>query len=347
MKKLRDYGFKLGLLSTGSKNSISDVAGVRVGHATKIEGDHIRTGVTILDPGTANLFRNKIPAAIAIGNGYGKVAGISQIQELGTLEAPIALTNTLAVGTVQRAMVETTIKNTSDWQHMDSVNIVVGDINDGRVNDMTINSVGKAEVEKAFASLSDNVETGNVGGGTGARAFSWKGGIGTASRVIIIENKTYTVGALVQTNFGGSLTMMGIPIGEVLQKNDFNFIPSTPDGSCMIVLATDAPLTSRQLERIAKRSFLGLGRTGAILAHASGDYTIAFSTSRNGVEGPSMKETIAEENINPFFLAAIESTEEAVYDALFSAETMSGNGRTLEALPKEQVIEILNKRLYG
>lgn len=352
-KRFSDYEFRVGFLPYGTLRSIADVPGVRVGHTTKIEGDRIRTGVTLIDPGIPNLLRKKLPAAIAVGNGYGKMAGFTQVEELGQLEAPIALTNTLAVGPVMRAIIDHVLADTQDLGPLDSVNVVVSEVNDGRLNDLHANSVGAAEVERAFAALSEQVGIGNVGGGTGARAFSWKGGIGTASRRIIVKGETYTLGVLVQTNYGGSLTILGVPVGLRLGKMDFQ-IPQPPsDGSCTIVLATDAPLSARQLKRIAQRTFLGLGRTGAVLNHSSGDYAIAFSTNRHGLEGSGeFGSCLADEDLPNFFLAAVEGTEESVYDAIFAAETMTsavGTGR-LDALPTEAVLEMLRQvnptRLY-
>ncbi len=207
--RFRDI-YKTGFLPSGSKGAITDVFGVRVGHCTKIEGENIRTGVTLIDPGVQNLFRNKIPAALCVGNGFGKFVGATQLMELGTLETPIALTNTLAVGPVTRAVVDLVIKNTSDLQAHETINAVVGETNDGLLNDIHADVIGKIEVEAAWDSLSDNVLVGNVGAGTGTRAFSWKGGIGTASRVVKVGEKNYTIGVLVQTNFGGALQILQV-----------------------------------------------------------------------------------------------------------------------------------------
>lgn len=345
-QRFHTYGLKVGLLPSGRRRSISDVPGVTVGHTTKIIGSDVRTGVTIIDPGVNNLFRKKVPAAIFVGNGYGKITGITQVEELGTLETPIALTSSRSVGPVMQAIADLVAQKTKDLGPMDSINAVVGDINDGRLNNIHRNNISTKDVEKAYASRSTNFTLGNVGGGTGARAFSWKGGIGTASRIVKIQSKKYAVGVLVQTNYGGSLTILGVPIGEILGKNDFStFLPHTPDGSCMIVVATDAPLTSRQLKRVAERAFLGIVRTGNIAAHASGDYSIAFSTNRNGLEGSkAIGQCLKDEELNPFFLATIEATEESVYDALFSAKTMKGrSGTVLEEIPKNKVIELLKK----
>ncbi len=345
-KRFRDYGFASGLLNTGPKNSIADVAGVRVGHATQIVDD-ICTGVTIIDPGVEALYQKKLPAAIAVGNGMGKLAGVTQVEELGTLEAPIGLTNTLAVGSVMRGIIDIVLEENPDLAHYATVNAVVGEVNDGRLNNIHKDSISKDDVRAAYAARSTDFEIGNVGAGAGARAFSWKGGIGSASRVVTIKGERWTLGALVQTNYGGALTIMGVPVGATLGKTDFNeFIPHG-DGSCMIVFATDAPLSARQLKRIASRAFVGLARTGSVLANGSGDYAIAFSVNRAGVEGSGETgPSIIDEDLTPFFLAAAETVEESVYDALFTAETVVGKtGITLEALPVETVVAMLKEKL--
>ncbi len=344
-KRFRDYGFSPGLLKTGARNLISDIPGVRVGHATVVKGTDTRTGVTVVDPGPRNLFREKIPAAVAVGNGSGKVAGFSQVKELGTLEAPIALTNTLAVGTVLRGMVDVMVDRIADRQPMDSMNVIVGECNDGFLNDLHADSVSKADVRAACASATEAFEFGCVGAGTGTRAFSWKGGIGSASRTVDMDGARYTVGVLVQTNFGGALTIMGVPVGIKLGMTDFTQYIPTGQGSCMIVLATDAPFDARQLGRLAKHSLYGMLRTGAIMAHASGDYAVAFSTNRSGLpEEPGV--CLADEKLNPFFLAAIEAVEESIYDALFLAETTVGRaGNVRERLPIDRVVDMLRKHL--
>ena len=335
-KRFRDYGFISGLLPTGANNLISDVANVKVGHVTKTEGDDTRTGVTVVDPGTDDLFRNKLPAAVAVGNGFGKMAGSTQIEELGTLETPIALTNTLAVGPVLRGVVDLTLQNTLDIKPFETVNAVVGETNDGLVNAIHKNIVTGDDVARAYADKKKEFALGCVGAGTGTRAFSWKGGIGSASRVVSLDGRKYTVGALVQTNFGGNLTIMGIPVGQKLGTTDFDAFINTPDGSCMIVLATDAPLTERQLRRLAKRGLLGMAKTGSVMANGSGDYAIAFSVEKTG--------SIDDDQITPFFLAAVEVVEESIYDALFLAETTTGrDGRRLDVLPVEQVVAMIRK----
>ncbi len=346
-KRFREYGFQTGVLPTGETNSISDVAGVKVGHVTLIEGNDVRTGVTVIDPGSERLFRNKLPAAVAVGNGFGKMTGTTQIEELGTFETPIALTNTLAVGPVLRGLVDLTLARNPDMEEYETVNGVVGETNDGRVNRIHLDIVKPEHVLQAAEKASKDVEIGCVGAGTGTRAFSWKGGVGTASRTIVIKDKKYVLGALLQTNFGGELTILGVPVGRELGKSDLPLPESKPDGSCMIVLATNAPLSARQLKRIAKRAFLGLARTGSVMAHGSGDYAIAFSTDRTGVEGSGSTGVCLDDNdLTTLFLSAVETVEESVYDALFTATTTNGrDGQVLEELPLDKVLPLLEKRL--
>lgn len=337
--RFRDYGFRPGFLPTGKLNLISDVPGVKVGHKTKHESDDVRTGVTIIDPGVKNLFRTKLPAAVSVGNGFGKMAGTTQIQELGTLETPIALTNTLAVGPVLRGLVDLVVANTKDLKPIETINAVVGETNDGLLNRIHKNSILGEEVYQAYTARRKDFALGCVGAGTGTRAFAWKGGIGSASRRIKLNGKSYTVGALVQTNFGGSLTIMGVPIGQQLGKTDFDSFIHAPDGSCMIVLATDAPLSDRQLRRLAKRGLVGMTKTGSVMANGSGDYAIAFATKKQG--------GIDDNDLNTFFLAAVEAVEESIYDALFLAQTTVGrDGEKLEALPIDMVVERL-REVYG
>ncbi|MFH0890866.1 MAG: P1 family peptidase [Candidatus Liptonbacteria bacterium] len=342
-KRFFEYGLAPGFLSCGKLNSIADVSGVRVGHFTKIQGRDIRTGITVIDPGVPNLFRDKIPAAIAVGNGYGKLAGYTQVEEFGTLETPIALTNTLAVGPVVRGIINLVLKNNKVGPG-ESINAIVGETNDGFLNNLHAASIFPEDVFSAYKNRARNFGVGNIGAGTGTRAFSWKGGIGTSSRVVKINGKKYALGVLMQTNFGGSLVVTGKPIGRLLRKSDFSEFISRGDGSCMIVIATDAPVSARQLKRIAQRAFLGLARTGSILANGSGDYAVAFSVSRAGLDGRFSARTIENSDLNGLFLATVEAAEESVYDALFAAETMTGRGgNTLSALPKEDVINILSK----
>jgi D-aminopeptidase len=325
------------------------VRGVTVGHISKVRGADVRTGVTLIDPGVPDLFRKKIPAAVAVGNGAGKVAGFTQVEEFGTLETPIAFTNTLAVGPVMRGITELVLESNKKLPPYTTVNAVVGEVNDWRLNDIRRDSIAKEDVLRAYRARRADFAVGAVGGGTGSRAFSWKGGIGSASRAVPVGKKKWMLGALVQTNFGGALTILGVPVGKLLGAR-WSAVPgmlNADRGSCMAVLATDAPLTARQLTRIASRSFLALGKVGAVMAHASGDYAIACTTSREGLEGSGrVGRCISDGDLNLFFEAAIETVEESVYDALFSAVTVQGrNGNVLEALPVKKVLPLLRERL--
>jgi len=346
-KRIRDYGFTPGFLPVGALNRISDVPGVTVGHLTLREGDCIRTGVTVIDPGVDDLFHNKLPAAVAVGNGFGKIAGTTQIDELGTLETPIALTNTLAVGPVLQGLVELVIRNTPKIPSRVTVNAVVGETCDGVLNDIHDIVIRPDDVTRAWEYRTADFELGAVGAGTGTCAFAWKGGIGSASRIVCVDGKGYTVGAILQTNFGGALTIMGVPVGALLGKTSFSrFLPSFGDGSCMMVVATDAPLSSRQLGRIARRCPLGLARAGSVMGHGSGDYAIALSTNRAGVEGTNPDRCLPDSALNPFFLATVEAVEESVYDSMFCAETVTGRDETtVEQIPVREVVEILRKHV--
>jgi D-aminopeptidase len=341
-KRIRDFGLISGLLPAGPTNLLSDIPGVKVGHYTIHQAPKVHTGVTVIDPGVDTIYRNKLPAAIAVGNGYGKLAGYTQVEELGTLETPIALTNTLAVGPVMRGVVDVVLADTPDLLPYETINAVVGETNDGLVNDIHELHITSKDVQTAYDARRADFELGAVGAGTGTRAFSWKGGIGSSSRVVEYKGKSYTVGALVQTNFGGALTIMGVPVGEKLGETDFNGsvqrLLQKPDGSCMIVVATDAPLDSRQLKRLAKRALIGMTRTGSVMANSSGDYAIAFSTNRN-----SGNVSEDDNELNMLFLAAAEATEESVYDALFAAETTIGDRVTLAQLPVEQVVALVKR----
>jgi D-aminopeptidase len=344
-KRFRDHGFKPGMLPTGRRNRISDVPGVTVGHVTRVEGDDIRTGVTVIAPGIANLFHDKLPAAVAIGNGFGKITGVTQVNELGTLETPIALTNTLAVGPAMQGLIELVLEITPDIGQETTINAVVGETNDGIVNDIHRIAVTPADIIAAYRARRRNFALGSVGAGTGTCAFSFKGGIGSASRIVRIGRRKYTVGALLQTNFGGALTILGVPVGRMLGRTSFDrFLPTRPDGSCMMVLATDAPLSARQLGRLARRAPLGLALTGSVLAHGSGDYAIAFSTNRAGIEGAGAGGCLPDSELNPFFLAAVEAVEESVYDSLFAAITVTGrDNHKLEQIPVARVVRMLKK----
>ena len=351
--RIRDLGVRPGVLPPGKWNAITDVAGVRVGHRTIVEGESIRTGVTAILPHGGNLFQKKVPAAVFVGNGFGKAAGFLQVKELGNLETPIVLTNTLAVGTAVEAVAGWTLAQPGN-EAVRSVNAVVGETNDGYLNDIRARRVAGrdvvAAIEAAIAAPSGPVAEGSVGAGTGTAALGWKGGIGTASRVLPEKHGGYTVGALVQSNFGGILTIDGARVGEILGRYDFRETVEPPgrgtggDGSCMIVLATDAPLSARNLERVARRAVLGLARTGSYMGNGSGDFVIAFST-RNPVDyapGKPVRQVEELENdfVSPLFLAAVEAVEEAVYNSLLKATTVTGNGHTLEAIPIDRLKEI-------
>ena len=349
--RIRDFGINQGILNPGTWNAITDVKGVKVGHKTLIGGDSIRTGVTVVIPHEGNLFQEKVPAAVSVGNGFGKALGFTQVEELGNLETPIALTNTLGVFRAADALVSYTLDLPGN-SGVRSVNPVAGETNDGWLNDIRGRYVQESDVLSALtAAVSGPVEEGNVGAGTGTLCLGFKGGIGTSSRVLPLDKGGYTVGVIVQTNFGGILTIDGAPVGEEL-KNHYmaQQVDHKLDGSCMVVIATDAPLSARNLERLARRSFLALGRVGSFMSNGSGDYAIAFTTHpqcRIPYEPEQEVVTRVElgnDFISPLFLAVVESTEEAIYNSLFMAEDMTGyQGRFMPALPLEQTLEILNR----
>ncbi|OQY95223.1 MAG: aminopeptidase [Sphingobacteriales bacterium UTBCD1] len=342
---------KTGILPQGKFNAITDVAGVLVGQYTLVQGDSVRTGVTAILPYGGNIFQQKVPAAIFTGNGFGKLAGSTQVMELGNIETPIILTNTLSVPTAMNAVISYTLQQKGN-EDVQSVNAVVGETNDGYLNDIRGRHVKESHVLEAIKNASPGVvQQGNVGAGTGTVCFGFKGGIGTASRVLPAGSGGYTIGVLVQTNFGGVLQIDGVPVGKELGKYYLSDQLNDPaDGSCMIVVATDAPLDSRNLERLAKRAFMGLAKTGGIASNGSGDYVIAFS-SNPGVRIPYDPEkklhttsVVFNDDMSPLFLAAIEATEQAIINSLFAAKTMKGkNERVIEALSKEKVISILKK----
>ena len=350
-KRIREYGIKIGVLPTGQANAITDVAGVKVGHTTLISGDNIRTGVTAILPHSGNLFQQKVPAAIELGNGFGKLTGYSQVQELGNLETPIVLTNTLSVPTAADALIDWTLAQPGN-EKVQSVNALVGETNDGGLNDIRGRHVAKNDVLSAIKhAKSGTLEEGNVGAGTGTICFDWKGGIGTASRRLTANLGGYTIGVLVQTNFGGVLEVAGAPVGVELGQYAFkDKLEKSGDGSCMIVVATDAPLDARNLKRLAKRALLGLGKTGGIMSNGSGDYVIAFSTA---YQIPHITEATTDtltllrnDAISPLFLAVIEATEEAILNSLFMAESTTGfKNHVVEKLPVNKVLTILKK--YG
>jgi len=349
--RVRDYGITPGILSPGQNNAITDVADVKVGHVTLKEGDSVRTGVTAIIPHSGNVFREKVPAAIHVGNGFGKLAGVTQVRELGNIETPVLLTNTLSVPAATEALVKYTLEQPGN-EEVRSVNPVVGETNDGWLNDIRGMHVEKQHVFEAIQNAeSGSVQEGNVGAGTGTICFGFKGGIGTSSRVLPESKGGYKVGVLVQSNFGGVLQIDGAPVGVEMDRYYMNDkLNDTADGSCMIVVATDAPLLSRNLERLAKRAMLGLAKTGGISSNGSGDYIIAFSTNEKVRVPYESNENLHDVKVlrnnamSPMFMAVIEATEEAILNALFSAESMKGrNGHVVNELPEEKTIEILKK----
>ncbi|HET6528316.1 MAG TPA: P1 family peptidase [Balneolaceae bacterium] len=352
-KNIRTYGIEIGVLEPGPLNAITDVEGVQVGHQTIIEGDSVRTGVTAILPHPGNIFQQKVPAAVYVGNGFGKLMGTTQIEELGNIETPIILTNTLSVPTAANAVISHVLGKDEN-KNVRSVNPVVGETNDGYLNDIRGRHVTEQDVLKAIKSAKPGpVKQGNVGAGTGTSVFGFKGGIGTSSRKLPENLGGYTVGVLVQTNFGGVLQIAGVPVGKELGKYYLNDeLNTTPDGSCMIIVATDAPLNSRNLERLAKRAIFGLAKTGGIASNGSGDYVIAFSTAE-AVRIPYHSEKATRQTkvlrnvaMSPLFMAVIEATEEAIINSLFHAETMTGrDGHTIKELPVEKVLSLMQR--YG
>jgi D-aminopeptidase len=349
-KRARDYGVKIGVLPTGTYNAITDVKGVQVGHTT-IHRDNIHTGVTAILPHDGNIFQQKVPAAVYIGNGFGKLTGTTQVMELGNLETPIVLTNTLNVSTAMDAVIDYTLQQPGN-EKVQSVNAVVGETNDGGLSDIRARAVTKTDVLQAIKQAgTGTVAEGNIGAGSGTVCFGFKGGIGTASRKLPQASGSYTVGVLVQSNFGGVLQIDGVPVGEELKQFYLSDqLKDSGDGSCMIIVATDAPLDARNLERLAKRAFMGLARTGGIASNGSGDYVIAFSTTESlRIPHTSSGKThtttlLLNDEMSPLFMAAIEATEEAIINSLFKAETLQGKEqRTVKALPIEDVLEILKK----
>lgn len=336
--RARDLGLMVGILPPGPLNAITDVAGVRVGHTTVIEGDAVRTGVTAIVPHGGNVFHDRVPAAIYVGNGFGKLLGVTQVRELGELETPILLTCTLCVWKAADAMVDSLLAR-PDMQDVRSINPVVGETNDGFLNDIRARPLRHEHVLEALATASTGpVAEGAVGAGAGTRAFGWKGGIGTSSRVLPASLGGYTVGVLIQSNFGGVLTINGAPVGRELGQYAFQHaLGDSADGSIMMVVATDAPLRARNLERLAKRALTGLARTGASMTNGSGDYVIAFSIT--GASEP----LVPNGRMSPLFQAVAEATEEAVYNSLFRATTVHGHRGTSQALPLDRTIEILRK----
>jgi len=366
-QRARELGIKIGILPTGELNAITDVAGVLVGHTTLNRGDNIRTGVTAVLPHNGNIFREKVPGAVFVGNGFGKLAGSTQVDELGEIETPILLTSTLNVPRVADALLDYMLALPGN-EDVQSINPLVGETNDGYLNDIRGRNVTRDDVLSAIKNAKAGiVEEGSVGAGTGTVAFGFKGGIGTSSRKLPLNLGGFSVGVLVQTNFGGVLTINGAPVGVELNRYYLKDELTKPgsqgsksrsnkendaDGSVMIVIATDAPIDARNLKRLASRAMLGLARTGAAGSNGSGDYAIAFSTSpdvriktlsqaeRNQ---PRAIKSLPNDAMSPLFLAVVESTEEAIYNSLFKATTTTGKGHTVEALPLDQTINILRR----
>jgi D-aminopeptidase len=369
--RARELGLKVGILPPGTLNAITDVAGVRVGHTTIIKGENVRTGVTAILPHEGNLFREKVPGAVRVGNGFGKLMGSTQVEELGEIETPILLTSTLSVPRVADFLLDYMLALPGN-EEVRSINPVVAETNDGYVlNDGRARSITREDVFSAIKNAKAGlVEEGCVGAGTGTIAFDFKGGIGSSSRKLPANLGGHTVGVLVQTNFGGVLTINGAPVGRELGRyylkkelenptadlGKMNPIadvrtPSSPDGSIIIVIATDAPVDARNLKRMGERAMLGLARTGGTGSNGSGDYAIAFATAkelritpRKDPAEAGAQELVPNDAMSPIFLAVIEATEEAIYNSLFRATTMTGCGHTIEALPLEPTLQILRKR---
>lgn len=375
--RARELGVAPGVLTPGPLNAITDVDGVRVGQVSLTEGDRIRSGVTVVAPHPGNVFQEKVPAAVHVGNGFGKLMGVTQIRELGEIETPVALTCTLCVPNAANALITYTLQQPGN-EDVRSVNPVVGETNDGVLSDIRARPVKEEHVLDALRRAGEGpVEEGAVGAGTGTVAFGWKAGIGTSSRLLPASLGGYSVGVLVQSNFGGILQIVGAPVGKelggyYLQTETSGDAPasethralrggttevdplSNQGGSIVIVIATDAPLEPGALERLAKRAMLAVGRTGSPMTNGSGDYAIAFSTAlsvrrtpeRRGAQAVSV-ETVPNNGLSPLFQAVVEATEEAIYNSLFKAVTTTGNGRTVEALPLERVVEILRRHGVG
>jgi D-aminopeptidase len=345
-KRLRDFGIAPGIFGPGKLNAITDVPGVRVGQVTLVQGENIRTGVTAVVPHAGNVYQDRVPAVLAVGNGFGKLCGSTQLEELGELETPVLLTNTLSVFDAASALIAWTLEQKGN-ERVRSVNPVVGETNDGYLNDIRRQAVTKDHVRQALSGARKGpVAEGSAGAGTGTVCFGWKGGIGSSSRRLPGDMGGYHVGVLVQTNFGGRLQMMGAPLHDLHDLKT----PASGDGSIMIVVATDAPLSDRNCRRLAWRSFAGLARSGSSLANGSGDYAIAFSTAstvrRTALQRKQVSRMLDLPNdlLSPLFQAVIEATEEAIANSLWAAETMTGtHGRTVHALPREAVLARLRE----
>lgn len=351
--RAREAGVVVGSMAPGPHNAITDVDGVGVGHATLVEGTRLHTGVTAIVPHPGNIYRQRVPAAIVVGNGFGKLAGITQVQELGELETPVLLTGTLSTWKVADATVDWLLRQPG-MENVRSINPVVGETNDGYLSDIRARPLTPALVEQALTSLShDVVPEGDVGAGAGTVAFGWKGGIGTSSRVLGQGDGGYTVGVLVQSNFGGELTIAGVPVWKSLPdpaayaRSLAVPPPSTGDGSIMMVVATDAPLDAAQLQRLARRALVGLARTGSVMSNGSGDYVIAFSTAKENRRDPDQAlqpaRSVAGEAMSPLFQATAEATEEAILNSLFRAHSVRGHRGTAAALPLAPVLKALRQ----
>jgi D-aminopeptidase len=346
----RDYGIKIGILPTGEYNAITDVPGVTVGHTTLIKGDTVNTGVTAIIPHDGNVFQEKVPAAMFLGNGFGKMTGYVQVRELGNIETPVILTNTLSVPTAANALIDYTLQLDGN-ERVRSVNPIVGETNDGGLNDIRNRHITRADVIKAInTAKSGPVDEGNIGAGAGTSCFGFKGGIGSSSRVVPDNYGGYTVGVLVQSNFGGILTINGVPVGIELGRYSFKRdVESSPDGSCMIIVFTDAPLDSRNLRRLASRAMLGLARTGGIASNGSGDFVIAVSTAEElripytSQDSFYRQNVLRNDRVSILFEAVIEATEEAIINSLFAAETVKTRYRTVNELPVDEVLKIMKK----
>lgn len=350
--RMREFGLKTGILKPGKWNAITDVPGVKVGHVTLIKGKNIRTGVTAILPHEGNIYQEKVPAAVYVANGYGKLTGYTQIDELGNIETPIILTNTLSVPTAAEAVIDYILSLPGN-ENVFSVNPVIGETNDGWLNDIRGRHVRKKDVINAIKkAASGPVEEGAVGAGTGTICFNFKGGIGTSSRLLPSSRGGYTVGVLAQTNHGGILQINGLPVGISLgnyyMKKD---LTESKSGSCMLVVATDAPLDSRNLKRLAKRALLGIARTGGFYSNGSGDYAIAFSTAKSlRIPHRSRSRTLKIEilrnsQMSPLFLAAAEAAEEAILNSLFKATSMTGrDGHKIDALPLDKIKELMKEK---
>ena len=352
--RARDLGVKIGVLPVGATNAITDVPGVAVGHTTIVRGENVRTGVTAIMPHGGNLFREKVSGAVFVGNGFGKLAGSTQVNELGEIETPILLTSTLSVPKTADFLIDYMLALPGN-EDVRSINPLVAETNDGGLNNIRGRHVTRDDVFNVLKNAKGGtVEEGSVGAGTGTVAFGWKGGIGTASRKLPASLGGYSLGVLVQTNFGGVLMIDGVPVGEELGKYYLKdavakgtLTAPSADGSIIIVIATDAPADHRQLKRLASRSMIGLGRTGSSMTNGSGDYAIAFSTANriNANDRLRNVKVLGNDAMSPLFQAVIEATEEAIINSLLKATTVTGNGRTIEAIPVDKVREILKK--YG